>query len=249
MTEVAPNVFCISVTDVNVTVLREGSDLTLIDGGWPGDVSTIENVIRSIGNRPEDVRAILLTHAHIDHLGAVQSFHDRLNVPIYSDPIEIRHAARNYLEQAAEADIMKGPMPQTLDWWERVLKVGADTDITITDVQPVASGQLDVPGRPVAIATHGHTSGHSAFYVPAARTVITGDCLVTGHACSTIEGPQPCPWFFNHSIPEALSALNVLKSVDADIIIPGHGQPLNMPISQAVDIALKVAEESGFDKH
>lgn len=127
MTEVAPNVFCVSGTDVNVTVLREGSDLTLIDGGWPGDVATIEDAIRSMGNRPEDVRAILLTHAHIDHLGAVQSFHDRFKVPVYSDPIEVHHAARDYLEQATEADVMSGPMPQTIDWWERVLKVGADT--------------------------------------------------------------------------------------------------------------------------
>lgn len=249
MTEVAPNVFCISGTDVNVAVLREGSDLTLIDGGWPGDVAAIENGIRSIGNKPEDVRAILLTHAHIDHLGAVQYFHDRYKVPVYSDPIEVHHAARDYIEQATEADVMKGPMPQTTDWWDRVLKVGADTDIKIADVQPIASGLMDVPGRPVAIATHGHTSGHMAYYIPAARAVITGDCLVTGHALSTIKGPQPCPWFFNHSIPEALSALKELKSLDADVIIPGHGPPLKMPIGQAVDIALQAAEESGFKEH
>lgn len=249
MTEVAPNVFCISGTDVNVAVLREGSDLTLIDGGWPGDVAAIEEGIRSIGNQPEDVRAILLTHAHIDHLGAVQSFHDRFNIPVYADPIEVHHAARDYLEQATKEDVLKGPMPETMEWWGRVSKVGATESIKITDVKPVPQGPIDVPGRPVAIATHGHTSGHSAFYVPAARVIVTGDGLVTGHACSTITGPQPCPWFFNHSIPEALEALKVLRDVDADIIIPGHGPTLKMPIAEAVDAALKAAEEAGFDKH
>ncbi|PHH71337.1 hypothetical protein CDD82_6576 [Ophiocordyceps australis] len=249
MTEVAPNVFCISCTDVNAVVLRQGSDLTLIDGGWPGDVDAIEKALESIGHTPQDIRAILLTHAHIDHLGAVQAFHDRFKIPVYADSVEIRHAAREYIEQASEGDVLKGPMPQTTDWYQRVLKVGADKDITISDVQPVAPGPMDVPGRPVAIATHGHTSGHSAFYVAEARAIITGDCLVTDHAVSTIKGPQPCPWFFNHSIPDALSALKELKSVDADVIVPGHGQPLKMPISQAVDIALKAAEESGFSKH
>ncbi|KID80955.1 metallo-beta-lactamase superfamily protein [Metarhizium guizhouense ARSEF 977] len=249
MTEVAPNVFCISGTDVNVVVLREDSNLTLIDGGWPGDVAAVEDAIRSIGNRPEDVRAILLTHAHIDHLGAVQYFHERFNVPVYADPIEVHHAAREYLEQATEADVMKGPMPQTTDWWERVLKVGAATSIKITDVKPLSHGPLDVPGRPVAVATHGHTSGHCAFYVPAARVVVTGDALVTGHACSTIRGPQLLPWFFNHSVPETLSALEALKNVDADIIIPGHGPPLNMPIAEAVEIALKKADDGGLHKH
>lgn len=125
MTEVTPDVFCIGFTDVNAVVLREGDALALIDGGWPGDVATIEDAIRSIGNQPEDVRAILLTHAQIDHLGAVQSFHHRFKVPVYADPVEVGHAARDYLEQASEADVMKGPMPQTSDWWERVVKVGA----------------------------------------------------------------------------------------------------------------------------
>lgn len=145
---------------------------------------------------------------------------------------------------------MNGPKPQTADWMERVLKVGADIDIKIPDVQPIiSSGLIDIPGRLVAIATHGHASGHVAFCVPAARAVITGDCLVTGHALSTIEGPQPCPWFFNHSIPGAFSALEELRSIDADVIIPGHGQPLKMPIQQAVDLALQAAEESGFANH
>ncbi|YCK38055.1 MBL fold metallo-hydrolase [Actinomadura sp. ATCC 39365] len=65
--------FLLGGTDVNWVLLREGDDLTLIDGGWPGDVAAVEDFIRSIGRRPEDVRAILLTHAHIDHLGAVCS--------------------------------------------------------------------------------------------------------------------------------------------------------------------------------
>ena len=41
---------------------------------------------------------------------------------------------------------------------------------------------IDVPGRPVPIATPGHTSGHTAFLVPGARVLLTGDALVTGHA-------------------------------------------------------------------
>ena len=53
---------------VNWVILREGSDLTLIDGGYPGQASTVVSSIREIGAQPEDIRGALLTHAHVDHL-------------------------------------------------------------------------------------------------------------------------------------------------------------------------------------
>lgn len=249
MSEVAKDVFCLSGTDVNVGILREGSDLTMIDGGWPGDVEAIEEALRSIGHKPEDVRAILLTHAHVDHLGAVDAFHRRFGTPVYSDPVEVHHAAREYLEQAGTDEVEQGPMPQTMEWWERVQKVGAEQDIKITDVQPVGDGPMDIPGRPVPVATHGHTSGHSAFLVPSVGVIATGDALVTGHACSTKQGPQPCPWFFNHSRSEALEALDLLEGVDADVILPGHGDPMNMKLADAVKAARTFAADTGFDNH
>jgi len=54
---------------VNWLVLIDGTDVTLIDTGYPGDHVDVEASIHSLGRKVEDVRAVLITHAHIDHVG------------------------------------------------------------------------------------------------------------------------------------------------------------------------------------
>ena len=88
--EVAPDVFLVRGRDVNWVILREDGELTLIDAGYPGDADAVESSVRQLGRRPEDVRAILLTHAHADHIGAVNPLHDRFGTPVLLDPVEGR---------------------------------------------------------------------------------------------------------------------------------------------------------------
>ena len=57
VTQVADGVWFATGTDTNWMLLRDGSDVTLIDSGYPGDVDAVEASVRQIGTRPEDVRA------------------------------------------------------------------------------------------------------------------------------------------------------------------------------------------------
>ncbi|MGW4725346.1 MBL fold metallo-hydrolase [Streptomyces sp. NPDC004291] len=237
MTEVAENVFCFTGTYVNWVIIREGGELTLIDGGWPGDVPLVEESIRSLGHVPQDVTAILLTHAHADHMGAVAEFRRRYGTPVYSDPCEVGNAQREYTEQATVDDVVRGARVDPRPWMEHVIKVMGDTDPVIPGVTPIHTTSLDIPGHPVPVRTHGHTSGHSAFYLPRQKAAVTGDALVTGHALSDIEGPQLIPSFFNHSLSDAITALDTLAALDAGIILPGHGDPWSGPIATAVEQA------------
>src|SRR5512144_2168465 len=75
--EVAEQVFIVRGSNVNWYLLRDGMDLTLVDAGYPGDLDWVEESVRSLGPRPEDIGAILLTHAHVDHMGASNALHDR----------------------------------------------------------------------------------------------------------------------------------------------------------------------------
>lgn len=232
--EVASNVFLATGTDVNVVILRDGDALTLVDGGYPGDVRAVDAAIRSLGRRPEDIKGLLLTHAHIDHMGAIVDFHRRYGIPVFTDPVEVAHARRDHLEQATGPDFL--PMLHrhgVLPWLLRIARAGATRSLSIGDARPFAcGGALDLPGAPVPVATHGHTSGHSAFHLPQHGVVITGDALVTAHPLSKHRGPQLLPAVFQHG--DGLDALGRLAALDADVIVPGHGPAVSMPIETAV---------------
>lgn len=242
--EVAPDVFLVTGTDVNAVILREGDALTLIDGGYPGDVGVVETAIRSLGRRPEDVQAMLLTHAHIDHMGAIVAFHERYGTPVLTDPTEVAHARRDYLEQATGPDFL--PMLHrhgVLPWLLRIARAGATRKLSIRDAQSfTAGGPLDLPGAPVPVATHGHTSGHTAFHLPQHGVVITGDALVTAHPLSKVTGPQLLPPVFDHGTPDTLAALDHLAVLDAETLVPGHGPVAHIPIAAAVEQARERAE-------
>ena len=237
VTEVAPDVFLVAGTDVNWVLLREGIDVTLIDSGYPGDRERVLDSIREIGRRPEDVRAVLLTHAHVDHMGAANHLHDTYGTPIYTDAIEAKHARREFLEQASPLDVAANLWrPGVVPWLSRVIRVGVTKKVSIPSAQPFPTeGALDLPGRPVPVPTRGHTSGHTTYLIPAAGAIATGDELVTGHAVTRHTGPHVLPAFFCHG--DSAEALDAFDGVAADVILPGHGKVLRQPLADAVRAA------------
>jgi glyoxylase-like metal-dependent hydrolase (beta-lactamase superfamily II) len=237
LTEVAPDVFLVAGTDVNWVLLREGSDLTLIDSGYPGDLARVLDSVREIGRQPEDVRAVLLTHAHVDHVGAANHFAERYGVAVYIDATEAQHARREFLEQASPLDVAANLWrPGALPWLSRVMRVGVTKKVSIPSAQPFPNdGALDLPGRPVPVPTRGHTSGHTTYLIPAAGAVATGDELVTWHAVTRHRGPHVLPAFFSHG--DSSQALDALDGLDAELILPGHGPAVRQPIREAVRAA------------
>ncbi|MFD4352845.1 MBL fold metallo-hydrolase [Nocardia sp. NPDC058518] len=237
--QVADEVFTIAGTDVNMVLLREGRDLTLIDAGWYGDAGLIEATIAALGHRPEDIRAVLLTHAHLDHVGALNHLQAKYGIPAYTSPLEVAHAKGEVHESATPLDVVKRLTDiSTCGWALRITRAGGLRKNTVPHIQPFPTeGPLDLPGRPVPVPTPGHTSGHSAFHFPDAGAVATGDTLVTAHPTSKFHGPQVLPKFFNHSTPDTVLALRALESLAADLVLPGHGDPFAEGIGRAVDRA------------
>jgi glyoxylase-like metal-dependent hydrolase (beta-lactamase superfamily II) len=95
-----------------------------------------------------------------------------------------------------------------------------------------AEEPLDVPGRPLAIATPGHTEGHVAFLFPEHGALFAGDSLCTWHPISGRRGPRTMA--FNVSNSEALESLSAIEDVDAELLLVGHGEPWTEGPAEAV---------------
>lgn len=223
VTAVTDNVHFAYTDLVNWTLVTDGAGVVLIDAGFPGNRDDVLASLRHLGFGVDDLRAILLTHAHIDHFGSAIWFARTHGTPVFCHAAEVGHAKREYLEQASPVDIAKHAWrPRYLTWSLAITRKGA----MVRDGIPAASALTDdiaagLPGAPTAIPTPGHTGGHCSFVVDG--VVVTGDALVTGHPLLTHDGPQLLPELFNHDEEGCLRSLSTLALLDTDVLLPGHG--------------------------
>ncbi|OKH77609.1 beta-lactamase [Mycobacterium sp. SWH-M3] len=221
---------------VNWTVVTDDNGVMLIDAGYPGQRAEVLESIRRLGFDADDVRAILLTHAHIDHLGSAIWFAKTHGTPVYCHSSEVRHVKREYLEQASPADVIKHIwQPRWLNWTATLIAKGGMNHAGIPTAQALTDADV-LPGTPVPVPTPGHTGGHCSFIVDG--ILVSGDALVTGHPLIPRPGPQLLPALFNHDEEACLASLKTLATVDADVMLPGHGAVWRGPIADAAAEAL-----------
>jgi len=208
---------------VNSTLVADDNGVMLIDAGYPGNRDDVLGSLRRLGFGVDDVRAILLTHAHIDHFGSAIWFAKTHDTPVYCHAAEVGHSKREYLEQVSPADLVKHIwQPRYVTWTMAIMRKGALTKEGIPTTQAltedVAAG---LPGQPMAIPTPGHTGGHCSFIVDG--VLVAGDALVTGHPLLSSIGPQLLPGLFNHDQEGCVRSLGALGMLDTDVLLPGHG--------------------------
>lgn len=236
---VADDVFMVSGIASNWTLVREGRDLTLIDAGYPKDLSAVIAAVEHIGGRIEDLRGALITHAHVDHVGSLPQLQEIHRFPLHAHERELPMLRGEAHEQATAADVLSQCWrPRTALWALTLLRAGALTTIRLPQTQAVETGTpLDLPGGPVALACPGHTSGHTIYHLPRAGIVLTGDALITGHPVTSHIGPQLLPALATHDPPGLYDTLGNIAEVDADTLIPGHGPVWRGRLQAAVDEA------------
>ncbi len=227
---------------VNWTLVTDGDGVILIDAGFPGSRDDVVASLRELGFGIDDLRAILLTHAHIDHFGSAIWFAKTHDTPVYCHAAEVGHSKREYLEQASPVDIAKHIwQPRYVTWSVAIARKGALTHDGIPSTQAltedVAAG---LPGAPMAIPTPGHTSGHCSFVVDG--VLVSGDALVTGHPLLSREGPQLLPGLFNHDQGGCVRSLAALGLLDTEVLLPGHGPVWRGSIREASE---KAAAKTG----
>ena len=222
---------------VNWTLVTDGSGVMLIDAGYPGHREDVLDSLRQLGFGVDDLRAILLTHAHIDHFGSAIWFAKTHGTPVYCHAAEVGHSKREYLEQASPMDVAKHIwQPRWLRWSVDISRKGAFTRDGIPTTLAL-SEDVSLPGQPMAIPTPGHTGGHCSYVVDG--VLVAGDALVTGHPLLKHVGPQLLPELFNHDQGGCVRSLAALGMLDTEVLLPGHGPVWRGSIRDAAETAAK----------
>ncbi|MCF8588878.1 MBL fold metallo-hydrolase [Gordonia liuliyuniae] len=228
----------VSTSTVNWVILQDQTGVTLVDGGYPGHAGALLESLRRVGSAPQEIRAALLTHAHVDHLGGIARLRREYSFDVFADPAEVTHARRDYLEQADASTI--APLayrPAVVGWLGRIVRLGALDKDGIPDTQAFIDPST-LPGSPVAVPTHGHTRGHSAFLAGDGEVLISGDALVSGHPIAKSPGPQCLDHVFTHDVSANEAAVAALADLDSVVVMPGHGPMLCGAIETFVEQAL-----------
>ncbi|PSM40656.1 MBL fold metallo-hydrolase [Streptomyces dioscori] len=223
--QVADGIHLVHGSNTNWVILTEGDAVTLVDTGYPGDREKVLASLAAVGSSPEAVTAVLVTHAHNDHLGSAEYLSSTYGTPVYTHEAEVPHARRDFLHQVTVGEVLKNAWrPGVVPWAVHALRSGGTAHVPVARPQAFpAEGALDLPGRPVPVHTPGHTAGHCAFHLPEAGVVISGDGLVNGHPTSRVAGPQLLPVMFHHDRGGALASLDAFEALPGDILLPGHG--------------------------
>jgi len=240
--QVEAGVWMVTGTNVNWAVVADGADVTLVDAGYPRDLPRVLAALEHLGRRPEDVVAVALTHAHLDHIGGVPGLLELAGPAVWTGDDEVAHAARTGAEQVSVAQLLwTARRPAGARWVAQTLRaVLPHTRIRVPGARGLSGGAvLDAPGQLVAVPTPGHTSGHTAFLMPSTGVVFSGDALVTGHPVSRPpSGAQLLPHPFNHDEDRAVASLSHLAALPASVVVPGHGPSVRRPVQELVDEAL-----------
>lgn len=224
---------------VNWTLVADDTGVVLIDAGFPGQRDAVLGSVRELGFGVDDIHAILLTHAHVDHFGTAIWFAKTHGTPVFCHASEVGHAHREYLEQVSTLDLIaKAWQPRYLKWSLEIARKGA----LIRDAIPTARALTEevaaaLPGSPMAIPSPGHTGGHCSYVVDG--VLVSGDALVTAHPTSTRRGPQLLLDLFNHDQVGCVRSLSALGMLDTDILLPGHGPVWRGPIREAAEQAAR----------
>ena len=218
--------------------LLDGDDgVTVVDTGLPRHWSLLPKALQRLGRRLDDVRAVVLTHGHYDHVGFAERARRELGVPVYAPRGEdlYRHPLRFPFERLP---LLYAKNPGFLKIAARFAANGALWTKAVETVTEFGDGEeLPVPGRPKVLATPGHTPGHVALHLPDRDVVITGDALVTLDPYTTLTGPRLVAKAALYDSAQNLATLDRIAATGASHLLPGHGEPWRGPAEEAVAIA------------
>jgi glyoxylase-like metal-dependent hydrolase (beta-lactamase superfamily II) len=194
-----------------VYLIVEADGLTVVDAGTTIAVAPIVRQLGRLGRSPREVRRILVTHAHPDHVGGLPRLKELTGAAVSCSALE-----RPVVE--GEVPIPRAPA-ESLTGLARLFRP-PDTTLPGTAVDRVIDDGEALAGGLVAIASPGHAPGHLAYWRPRDRVLFCGDAMMHLLGLRAPFGP------FTVDAAEARRSIRRLVALEPDTLLFGHGAPL-----------------------
>ncbi|MGM9951252.1 MAG: MBL fold metallo-hydrolase, partial [Lysinibacillus sp.] len=212
---------------VNCYLIEEEQELTLIDAAMPYSAKGIIRASQEIG---KPITRLILTHAHSDHVGALDAIKKLL------PDIEVSISSRDASLLAGDTTLLEGE-PTT------PIRGGVPKNILTKPDRLLVEG--DCIGSLEVIASPGHTPGSIALFDKRSAGLIVGDAFQTRGkvAVSGLVVPSfPFPALATWNKEKAIDSAKKLVALQPKVLAAGHGKMLEEPVhamKQAIDEAEK----------
>lgn len=233
-TEIARDLACLRIVIVNVFLYGAPGagdrGWVLIDAGLRGSAGRIRAAAADRfgdGARPA---AIVLTHAHFDHVGALEELAREWDVPVYAHPLEHPYLDGRSSYPPPDPTVGGGAMARLSPLYPRGPWQVSERlhDLPVSGAVPAMPGWTWHP-------TPGHSPGHVSLFRDSDRVLVAGDAVVTTKQESMLSalwqrpelhGP---PMYFTHDWRRARESVELIAELQPDVLATGHGRPLQGP--------------------
>jgi glyoxylase-like metal-dependent hydrolase (beta-lactamase superfamily II) len=227
--EIRPDLFCHTIQIVNLCYVGNPgtNDWVLVDAGMPGSADEIFSIAEERFGPQNRPTAIVLTHGHFDHVGAIVELVNHWEVPVYAHEWEIPFLTGKQSYPEADPTVEGGVVAKFSPLFpNEPIQLGKHVEKLPSDGT--------VPGMPDWrwIHTSGHTPGHISLYREKDGALIAGDAFVNVkqeylYKVLTqepeISGP---PRYFTTDWEAAWESVRKLEALQPSVAITGHGIPL-----------------------
>jgi glyoxylase-like metal-dependent hydrolase (beta-lactamase superfamily II) len=202
----------------------------LIDAGVMGTAGVIAGAAKERFGPASRPAAIILTHGHFDHVGALETLATQWEAPIYAHELEVPYLNGTSSYPPPDPSVGGGLMATLSPLYPR-------GPVDVSRWLHSLPGDGSIPHMPGWrwLPTAGHTPGHVSFWRESDRTLIVGDAFITtrqesAYAVATqrpeMHGP---PMYFTPDWVSARTSVQHLAALEPEVVVTGHGPAMRGP--------------------
>lgn len=227
MNQIAEHLFRLEdLRGCNVYLFETDDGPVLIDSGAAGNAERITHQVQQAGYDPSEIRTLVLTHTHLDHIGSTGELATRFGMALAAHRTEIPYIEgrtslpaasllQKFINWVGEKSMRRhpvGPVPRSLRDGE----------------------MLDEAGKLEVLHTPGHTPGSLCLFHRERKILFCGDLLFNAHPVTGKKGLRPSISLVTVDQEQVVESIRRIAGLETEILCPGHGEPIRQDAAGAI---------------